>query len=320
MHEKRNGDTKQKQVFDWACKMLMNMSHASIVHFINGLFQKDYPADSSIAFLSTEHIRTGVSRLFSDFLLAIGGDKYHIEFQLKKDETIALRVFEYCFEEAKRDREEDGDGITLRFAQTKVVYLQENWGIPPAYTIWFQMPSGEKFRYEVPVMQLLAKSVGEIEEEGLVLLLPLYQLKMRGIKKLSPQKRAGRMEEFKAMLGDIESAFHKALSEGAISEGDGVKLADVLGTVYRHLYSDLKDMEEVNDMVEEKFTSWFDELAEKVRQKSMVEGMQQGMQQGMQVTYLLTKNPGLSDEELNERTGCDVESIRKIRKEIMELS
>ncbi|MCI8447188.1 MAG: hypothetical protein HFH30_02075, partial [Eubacterium sp.] len=52
MHEKRNGDTKQKQVFDWACKMLMNMSHASIVHFINGLFQKDYPADSSIAFLS----------------------------------------------------------------------------------------------------------------------------------------------------------------------------------------------------------------------------------------------------------------------------
>lgn len=169
-------------------------------------------------------------------------------------------------------------------------------------------------------MQLLAKSVGEIEEEGLVLLLPLYQLKMRGIKKLSPQKRAGRMEEFKAMLGDIESAFHKALSEGAISEGDGVKLADVLGTVYRHLYSDLKDMEEVNDMVEEKFTSWFDELAEKVRQKSMVEGMRQGMQQGMQVTYLLTKNPGLSDEELNERTGCDVESIRKIRKEIMELS
>lgn len=73
-------------------------------------------------------------------------------------------------------------------------------------------------------------------------------------------------------------------------------------------------------MVEEKFTSWFDELAEKVRQKSMVEGMRQGMQQGMQVTYLLTKNPGLSDEELNERTGCDVESIRKIRKEIMELS
>ena len=59
MHEKRNEDTKQKQVFDWACKMLMNMSHASIVHFINGLFQKDYPADSSIAFLSTEHIRTG---------------------------------------------------------------------------------------------------------------------------------------------------------------------------------------------------------------------------------------------------------------------
>ena len=35
-------------------------------------------------------------------------------------------------------------------------------------------------------------------------------------------------------------------------------------------------------MVEEKFTSWFDELAEKVRQKSMVEGMRQGMQQGMQ--------------------------------------
>lgn len=191
---------KYSQVFDWACKTIMNMSHKSIVNFINGLFKKDYPENSKISFHSTEFIRDRVGKLFADFLLSIEGEKYHMEFQLQKDETIALRVFEYCFEEARKTKDEKENEIILHFAQTKVVYLQADKNIPENYIIRFKLPDGKEFCYEVPVIQLLSKDIPEIVEEKLVLLLPLYQLKMRNITKMTPKNRKKHVQEFKELM------------------------------------------------------------------------------------------------------------------------
>ena len=186
--EQTNGP-QYSQVFDWACKTIMNMSHKSIINFINGLFNKNYPGNSRLSFLSTEFIQNETKKLFADFIISIGKDKYHLEFQLQKDETIALRVFEYCFEEAKKAKSEKENEIILHFADTKVIYLQDNKNIPEEYTIRFKMPSGEEFCYKVPVIQLFSKSITEIMEEKLVLLLPLYQLKMRSIITMASKNR-----------------------------------------------------------------------------------------------------------------------------------
>lgn len=310
------------QVFDWACKMIMNMSHKSIINFINGLFEKNYSKDSKISFYSTEFIRENLSKLFADFLLSIEEDKYHIEFQLRKDETIALRVFEYCFEEAKKTKQEEQNEITLHFADTKVIYLQEGKNIPEQYTIRFKMPTGETFYYKVPVISLLAKSIPEIIKEKLVLLLPLYQLKMRNIVKMTPENRKKHSKDFKDMINDMESALKESFYNELISEGDYVKLVNLLGTLYKYLYAYVEGMEEVDIMIEEKFTTWLEDMEQKAVQKGIQEGMQKGIQEGIQegtrITYLLTQNPNLSDENISEKYGYDLETIRKIRKDLME--
>lgn len=74
-------------------------------------------------------------------------------------------------------------------------------------------------------------------------------------------------------------------------------------------------MEEVDDMVEEKFTTYIEDIEQKIIKRAT----EQGMEQGMKITYLITKNPGLSDKEISSRTGNDIETIHKIRKELMEI-
>lgn len=316
-------EIKYSQVFDWACKTIMNMSHKSIVNFINGLFKKNYPQNSKISFHSTEFVRDRVGKLFADFLLSIEGEKYHMEFQLQKDETIALRVFEYCFEEAKKTKDEKENEIILHFAETKVIYLQSGKNIPENYIIRFKMPNGDEFYYEVPVIKLLSKDIPEIVEEKLVLLLPLYQLKMRNITKMTPENRKKHIQEFKDMFINIEQALQNSLASGLISGGDYTKLLNVTGTLYKYLYINTKNMEEVDNMVEEKFTTYMEDIEQKIikkaTEKGIAQGMAQGMAQGTKITYLITKNPGLSDEEISSQTGNDIETIHKIRKELMKL-
>lgn len=351
-----NIETKYSQVFDWACKTIMNMSHKSIINFINGLFKKNYPEDSKISFHSTEFVRSDTRKLFADFLLSINKEKYHMEFQLQKDETIALRVFEYCFEEAKKTRNEKENEILLHFAETKVIYLRADKNIPEEYIIRFKMPSGEEFCYKVPVIQLLSKDIPEIVEEKLVLLLPLYQLKMRNITKMTPENRKKHIQEFKNMLNNMEHALIQSLNSGLISGGDYAKLLNITGTLYKYLYVNTKNMEEVDEMVEEKFTTYMEDIEKKVIKKATEQGLKQGiaqgieqgmaqgieqgmaqgmaqgieqgieqgmakgMAQGMKITYLITKNPGMSDEEISSQTGNDIETINKIRKSLMEFN
>lgn len=328
--EQTNGP-QYSQVFDWACKTIMNMSHKSIINFINGLFKKNYPGNSRLSFLSTEFIQNETKKLFADFIISIGKDKYHLEFQLQKDETIALRVFEYCFEEAKKAKSEKENEIILHFADTKVIYLQDNKNIPEEYTIRFKMPSGEEFCYKVPVIQLFSKSITEIMEEKLVLLLPLYQLKMRSIITMASKNRKKHISEFKEMLNNIEESLQKALDDKLISGGDYNKLLNVTGTLYKYLYYDKENMEEVNNMIDGKFTTYMEDIEQKVIKKATEKGMaqgiaqgreqgrEQGMKQGMKITYFITKNPNLSDEEISIQTGNDIETVQKIRKSLMEL-
>ncbi len=60
-------ELKYSQVFDWACKTIMNMSHKSIVNFINGLFQKKHPENSKISFPSTDLSMTGLKNFLQTF-------------------------------------------------------------------------------------------------------------------------------------------------------------------------------------------------------------------------------------------------------------
>lgn len=74
-------------------------------------------------------------------------------------------------------------------------------------------------------------------------------------------------------------------------------------------------MEEVDNMAEEKFTTYMEDIEQKIIKKTT----ENGMAQGTKIMYLITKNPGLSDEEISSQTGNDIETIHKTGKELMKL-
>ena len=128
---------------------------------------------------------------------------------------------------------------------------------------------------------------------------------------MTPENRKKHIQEFKNMLEDMQQALQNSLANGLISGGGYTKLLNVTGTLYKYLYINTKNMEEMDDMAEEKFTTYIEDIEQKI--------IKRATEQGMKITYLITKNPGLSDEEISSQTGNDIETIHKTRKALMEI-
>ena len=128
---------------------------------------------------------------------------------------------------------------------------------------------------------------------------------------MTPENRKKHIQEFKNILEDMQQALQNSLANGLISGGGYTKLLNVTGTLYKYLYINTKNMEEMDDMAEEKFTTYIEDIEQKI--------IKRATEQGMKITYLITKNPGLSDEEISSQTGNDIETIHKTRKELMEI-
>ncbi|MCM1180892.1 MAG: hypothetical protein NC347_11585, partial [Clostridium sp.] len=97
-------DNPQKitQIYDKTIKKILTLSSTAVVNLINGLFDTDYPKDSTITYNWTEFTNDKLKRILADTILTINGkNSYHIEAQMEKDETIIFRVFEYGYRHAE---------------------------------------------------------------------------------------------------------------------------------------------------------------------------------------------------------------------------
>ena len=77
----------------------------AVVQFINGLFGTEHPLDSVVDYPNTENVSRKLKRLLSDMVVIINGlHVYHLEAEIRDDESIAIRVFEYGFAEGLRTK------------------------------------------------------------------------------------------------------------------------------------------------------------------------------------------------------------------------
>ncbi|MDR0708193.1 MAG: hypothetical protein LBF60_10055 [Treponema sp.] len=59
-----NGERETLQVFDLMFKLILKeASSTALVHFINGLFDKNYPPESEVTFAATESVNERAERL-----------------------------------------------------------------------------------------------------------------------------------------------------------------------------------------------------------------------------------------------------------------
>jgi flagellar biosynthesis/type III secretory pathway protein FliH len=269
--------------------ILKEASPTALVHFINGLFGKNYPPDSAVMFNATESVGADdekLEKITSDMVLTIGEDAYLIEAQINDDENIALRVFQYGFAYARQMRVIEADeSITLTMPDTRIVYWETSRRTPNQVTLRIIFPDKTVHMYEVKTFKVLEQSVEALGERDMVLLLPFYLLKFRREVKKSGatvERRRKLAERMKELLGEVEGVIERGRKSGKISREDATVIYERTAQMYRELYSPYKEFKEVYMQLEERLKIHWKDYFQAGIQQGVQQGIQQGVQQGVQ--------------------------------------
>ena len=270
-------------LFDLMMKFLLTeASSTALVHFINGLFGKDYPADSRVSFPATESVQVqpqkhGLEKIQSDLILMINSDAFAIEAQIEDDETIALRAFQYGFAYAKQNMQisEAESEIELKMPFARILYWETTRKTPDKVTLKLRFEDGSLHTYEVKTFKMLDQSLETLEQRKMMLLLPFCLLKFRReVKKPSTtsEKRKQLAEEMKNLLYKLDGLVEHSRAQGLLSNGDAIMIMERIGQMHEELYSQYPEFEEAAMELRERLRT---PLADAVR-----EGERKAKQEG----------------------------------------
>ena len=247
------------QIYDKILKRILTLSSCAVVNLINGLFETSFPPESKITYNWTESVDNELGKTISDCILTIHvGDerhRFHIEAEIDtantNDFSIVLRVFEYGYRDALKHRISGKDKIALKFPQPKIILLEHNSNSPDEVVLELDFGPGGKIDFTVPTMKFLDYSVDELNAQRMVILLPLYLLKLR--KQIA--KSAGRTDNKDAIRRDarelkdmIDNGIMRAIDEsnkaGVIDKYDVYVLTELMSALYKHLYGGMEELKE----------------------------------------------------------------------------
>lgn len=238
-------------IYDKLFKKILTLSSTAVVNLINGLFDTDYPTDSTITYNWTEFEKEDLRKILADTILTINGcHSYHMEAQMEEDETIILRVFDYSYSHAMRNATDRTGGYSIRFPEPKVIYLYAAKNIPDEYVLNLDFGKQGVFCYKVSVCKFQEISTEELNDRKMVILIPFALLRVRDLlkKKRSPEN----LELLKKLIqDDIIKSINQNLELGNITVWDARKLRRYTHKLYEHIYSRYEEMEELNEMTDE---------------------------------------------------------------------
>jgi len=261
------------QIYDKIFKRILTLSNAAVVNFINGIFNRKFPKDSKLTYNWTENIKNNLEKTIADTIITVNGtEKFHVEIQINSDSTIALRVFDYGYQDALKYKKVENDRIILEFPQSKIIFLEHNSNTPDMVVLELQFKKQGKFEYKIPTMKFLNYSIEDLNKQHLVILLPLYLLKLR--KEIEKEKSSENAVKLKALINDgIIKTIEDNEKAGNITHEDTIVLIGLLEKLYTYLYGSIKKFKEegVKDMLSEKLILDIDRVmykAEKDKEKA----------------------------------------------------
>ena len=122
-----------RKLYDSIFKKILTLSSKAVINMINGLFNMFYdPENSTVSYHWTENVhdnQNSMTTTLADTILVINNsDAYHMEAQMKKDDSIVFRVFSYGAGYADQTKEilQDEEGCQvyrIHFPEPCVIYL-----------------------------------------------------------------------------------------------------------------------------------------------------------------------------------------------------
>jgi len=302
------------QIYDKIFKRILTLSNGAVISFINGIFGKNFPKDSKLTYNWTENIKASLEKTIADTIITVNDtEKFHAEVQINSDSTIALRIFDYGYQDALKYRKTENDRITLEFPQSKVIYLEHNSNTPDEVILELIFGKQGKFEYTIPTMKFLDYSIEELNNQNLVILLPLYLLKLR--KEIEKEQSRENALKLKALINDgIIKSIEDNEKAGNITHEDVFILIGLLEKLYNHLYGGIKKFKEegVNDIMAEKLILDRDILIHE-RDRAIKEAEKREERKALEIAQNLL-NSGMTIEQAAQLTNLPLKKIKGLKK------
>ncbi|MBO5277991.1 MAG: hypothetical protein J6B06_00660 [Lachnospiraceae bacterium] len=257
-------------IFDKTFKKILTLSSTAVINLVNGLFDTNYPTESTITYNWTEFVDKNLKHILADTIITINGVcSYHMEAQMTTDADIVLRVFEYGYSHANRNAQKERNSHKIIFPEPKIIYLYSDSPAPDDYLLELDFGTQGSFYYHVPTFKFLETSTEELNRKKLVILIPFSLLKLR--KSMQKECSKENLEALKNLIqNDIIGSINENLLVGNITEYDARILKRLTHKLYLHIYSHYKELEEVTEMTDESFLLDI-EIMEKEHQKELAE-------------------------------------------------
>ena len=259
--------TNSYDIFDRIFKRIITLSSSTVINFINGIFEEDYPLDSDLTYNWTESVDDKLKKTIADTIITINKtDSFHIEAQMYKDDnSIMLRMFDYGYNHSKRKPEDLYDekrvrcGIKLTFPKQIVIYLDSNSSIPDSYLITLVVENGKEFSYNVPTIKFQDADMSEVINKHMIILLPFKLLKIRERfkREYDSYTKNGNSEKLKSIVQELRDIYERdiiktieaSFKNEEISRHDMEVLIKLTIRLFDYLYSKYSSLEEVDNML-----------------------------------------------------------------------
>lgn len=276
------------QIYDKVFKKILTLSATAVINLVNGLFETNYPLDSTIQYNWTEFKDKELRSVLADTIITINGVySYHMEAQMTKDEDIIFRVFEYGYGHANHNSIKEKDGGVLRFPEPKIIYLYSRGSVPDEYVLKLEFGKQGSFLYRVPTFKFMETSTKELNERKMVILIPFALLKLR-----EAMKKERSPENFTALKklieNDIIGSINENLRVGNLTVDDARRLKRLTHKLYEHIYSHYEELEELTEMTDESLMLDID-IIEKEHQRELAQKDEKLAQKEAEIAFLKKK-------------------------------
>ena len=270
-------------IFDLVLKRLITLSNAAIIQLINGLFDTNYPLDSTVEYPNTETVSRKLRKLMSDTVIIIGGlHAYHLEGEINDDDAnVALKVFEYGFAEGLRTQSiaEEDNVRTIRFPRARILYWETGGKAPDEVTLRLIFPDETRYDYKVKTFKFLDHDISELEKRKMAILLPFYVLKLRKqvVSAKTSQERSELSGEMRSILDKLVEPVDRSAAAGLMNESDKRIVLEHMERLYRELYNQYEELTEVDTMLKDRLLTYSEEAEQRAREDMAKELLAEGV-------------------------------------------
>jgi hypothetical protein len=239
------------QIYDKMFKKILTLSSKAVINLINGLFDTDYPADSTITYNWTEFENNELKRILADTIITVNGcHGYHIEAQMTKDDDIVFRMFDYGYAHGARNKSSTEGRYILTFPEPKIIYFVTKGSVPERYEMTVSFGTQGSFCYRVPVFNYLGTSPAELNRKKMVILIPFELLRLR--EEMKKERTPENLERLKNLIkNDIIGSIEANYQAGNITLEDNLRLKELTHRLYLYIYGDYEGMEDITQMTDE---------------------------------------------------------------------